>query len=69
MFSVLGGKSWAELQKGSSAKRMFELGGELESVERAERRYWMFSEVLAMVIVKPVLLCWICLASARNGMR
>ena len=28
----------------------------------------MLSLVLAMVMVNPVL-CWICLASARNGMR
>jgi hypothetical protein len=65
VFSVLGGKSWSEQQKGSSAKRT----SEIESVEIVElRRYWILSLVLAMVTVKPVLR-WICLASARNGMR
>ena len=68
VFSVLGGKSWSVVLKGSSAKRMLERGCEFESVEMEEQRYWMLSFVVAIVMMKPVL-CWICLASARNGMR
>lgn len=63
--SVLGGRPWSVLQNGSSAKWMVLLFGEVVMVDW---RDWMLRGVQAMVMVKFVL-CWICFASARNGMR